>query len=266
MVGFDFLDTYKMKLAQGRFFSREFTSDRTQAFVINEAAAQAMQMSDPIGKDLEMYDRKGSIIGVVKDFHFENMHQKIEPLVFSFTEHCVYFTIRLKGERLPETIQYIHKQTQTYFPDLPFEFHFWKDTLEQFYRTEWRMGQLFTYFSILAIFISCLGILGLASFVIARKTKEIGIRKVLGASVAELLALLTGDFMKWILWANAIAWPVAFLGMESWLRHFAYRTTIGWWWSFAAAAIFSLFIALLTISWEVLRAARANPVESLRYE
>ncbi|MCI0511998.1 ABC transporter permease [candidate division KSB1 bacterium] len=266
MVGFDFLDTYQMELAQGRFFSHEFSGDRTHAFIINEAAARAMQMVDPIGKELEMYDRKGSIIGVVKDFHFENMHQRIEPLVFSFTEHCMYLTIRVKGERLPETLNYIQAQTRAYFPVLPFEFHFWKDTLEQFYRTEWRMGQLFTCFSLLAIFISCLGILGLAAFVVARKTKEIGIRKVLGASAVELLVLLTGDFMKWILWANVIAWPVAFFGMESWLRHFAYRTTIGWWWSFAAAAIFSLLIALLTIGWEVLRAARTNPVESLRYE
>ena len=267
----EFAETYGIKMNDGRFYSRDFATDLTNGFVINQTAANEMGFENPIGQELTMWGRKGTIIGVTNDFHFSSLHNKIEPLIFHIPEpenvnrSYRVLSMRIKPNSMPQSLDYIKKTWETYFPNEDFEYYFMDEKLKANYVSEARMGTLFKYFSFLVIFIACLGLYGLTAFTIEQKNKEIGIRKVNGAKVSEILTMLNKDFIKWVAIAFIIATPIAYYVMNKWLENFAYKTTLSWW-IFALAGVITLGIALLTVSWQSWRAASKNPVEALRYE
>lgn len=260
----DFAETFKLKMAEGRFFSKEYPSDKTDAFVINEAAVNAMHLKNPIGKNFKAWGKDGKIIGVVKDFNFRSLRSEVEPLILSLYGFR-HLYVRINSKDMEKTIGMVKQIYHKHYPEHEFEIHFFDEEIDNLYQSEGRMGSIFAYFSVLAIFIACLGLFGLVSFVSENKTKEIGIRKVLGASVANVVSILTKDFTVWTLLANIIAWPIAYFAMNRWLQDFAYRIEISWW-VFVLAGGLALLIVLLTVCYQAIKAATANPVESLRYE
>jgi putative ABC transport system permease protein len=266
-VNYDFIDTYGLELVSGRKFSKEFKTDSREALIINEATAEKFGWEDPIGQRMDIIGgRKGRIIGVLKNFHISSLHEMIEPLVLYIQSYfCQYYSIRIRSEDIPHTLGFIEKTWRDFAPARPFEYSFLEDDLDQLYRAEMRLGKIFFYFTILAIFIACLGLFGLSSFTAEQRTKEIGIRKVLGASIGNIIFMLSKEFTKWVLVANIIAWPVAYYVMSRWLQIFAYRTSISVW-IFILSAALALFIAFFTISFQVVKSAVVNPAESLKYE
>jgi ABC-type antimicrobial peptide transport system permease subunit len=265
-TGYDFIETFDMEVIEGRSFSKEFLTDEEEAIVINETAKRILGMEDPVGKKLIFGDAATTIIGVVKDYHFKSLHSEIEPLIMAIVPSVYrYVFIKLEAGDIPKTLAGIEDTWSTVFPDTPFEYHFLDEAYDRLYRTERRMGTLFNYFSGLAIIISCLGLLGLASFMAEKRTKEIGIRKVLGASLAGIVVLLNKQFTKWVLIANLVAWPIAYYAMSKWLQGFAYRINLGIG-TFALAAALALAIAVGTVSYQSVKAALTDPADSLRYE
>jgi putative ABC transport system permease protein len=216
---------------------------------------------------------KGTIIGVAKDAHFKSLRQKIEPQIFhvltDYNSELVdlfgIVMIKIRGNGIPQALAGIESVWKNVNPNLPFEHHFLDETYDSLYNKEKQTSTLFNYFTVLAIAISCLGLFGLAAFVAENRTKEIGIRKVLGATVSNVVAMLSADFAKPVLLANVISWPLAYLAMNKWLQEFAYRIDVAWW-MFALAGGLALLIALITVSIQAIKAALANPVEALRYE
>jgi len=267
----EFAKTYGIQMNEGRFYSREFATDLPRGFVINQTAANEMGIENPIGHELTMWGRKGTIIGVTNDFHFSSLHNKIEPLIFRIPDpkeanmSYTALSMRIQPNSLPQSLDYIEKIWKSFFPDENFDYHFIDDKLKANYKAEARMGTLFKYFSFLVIFIACLGLYGLTAFTIEQKSKEIGLYKVLGATVPDVMMLFSKGYVFWILTANIIATPIAYYAMNKWLENFAYKTTLSWW-IFALAGVLALGIALLTVSWQSWRAATRNPVEALRYE
>ena len=260
----DYAKTFQLQLKEGRFFSSEFSTDNA-AVVINEQAAKIMGFKDPVGEILTTKNGSGlTIIGVVKDFHFRSLHTRIEPLIIGL-ESCNTFYIRMKPGNTIPIIESVNKIYKSFNNPNPLNFHFLDDDFDQLYRTEKRMGRIFGYFSFLAIIISCLGLLGLSSFMAERRTKEIGIRKINGAKSIEIFSLLSGEYIIWVMISIIIACPIAWYVMNKWLQNYAYRIKISWW-VFALAGVIALLIALLTVSWQSCRAAGKNPVEALRYE
>jgi ABC-type antimicrobial peptide transport system permease subunit len=272
LVDHDFIETFNMTIAQGRGFSRDYTTDASEAYIINEAAVKAMDIESPVGKRFSAPShagmREGTIIGVVKDFHFRPLHDEIEPLVmFIAPEKFRFFCIKIKSEisDMHRTIGYIESVYNKFTPNFPFKYSFLDSTFDKLYRSEQKTGSIFGYFTFLAIFISCLGLFGLAAQMAEMRVKEIGIRKVLGASVSGIAVLLSKEFMKWVIIANIIAWPVAYYVTTRWIQNFAYRTRIGLW-IFFLAAFLAFLIALATVGYQAVKTAMANPVDSLRYE
>ncbi len=266
MVDYDYMDTFRMEMAQGRFFSKEFPADASQGFVVNEAAVNAMGMESPLGKRFSVWERQGEIIGVIKDFHTESLHNTISPFVLIiWPEWYGRMSIRIKSENIPATLGYIEGKIKEFVPDYPFKYQFLDEELDSLYRTEQLTGNIIVYVTILAVFISCLGLFGLSSFTTEQRTKEIGIRKVLGASVSGVVLLLNKEFTKWVLIANIIAWPAAYFAMKKWLQNFAYRADIGLG-VFIFSAVLVLFVALTTVSYQSFKAAAARPIDSLKYE
>lgn len=269
---YDFLDTLKLEMAQGRFFSKEFTTD-SHAAVLNEKSAELLGWEDPIGKKINNWaSKKGNfvVIGVIKDYHYESLHQEIRPqaLFLSggyYTNVERYISVRLNTENISGTIKHIESKWKEFAPQMPFEYSFLDQDYDNLYMNERQTRKLFSIFSFLAIFIACLGLFGLASFIADQKTKEIGIRKVLGASVVKIVKNLNKSFLKWVLIANLIAWPIAWFAMNRWLENFAYRIGLSWW-MFILAAVLAVFIALLTVSFQTVKAALKNPIDSIRYE
>jgi ABC-type antimicrobial peptide transport system permease subunit len=267
-AGHGFLETFGLELAEGRFYSPEFPTDLQDAFVVNEAAVRAMGITEGsgLGQQFSLNDKTGIIVGVVKDFHSQSLRHGITPLVFSFWPWTNdNLTFRLNPEDVPGTLAFMESIWSEHAPDYPFEFKFFDEFLDDQYQAEKRMGKIFNYFTLLAIFISCLGLLGLISFMAEQRTKEIGIRKVLGASVSRIVRLMTTEFVVLVAISNAIAWPVAYFVMDSWLGGFAYRTGIGWQ-VFVLSGGVSVLVALATVSFKAIRAARTNPVDTLKYE
>jgi len=268
---YNFLSTYGIELKEGRFYSQEFSSDQTDAYVINETAAKNMGMDSPLGNEIRLWGRRGSIIGVVKDFIFGSFHRAIEPLIFIIPSEqnqdlfLRLVSIRFKPDALLGSMRFIEETWTRIYPDIPFDYYFMDDAVNTQYRSEEQMGTLFKYFTFLALIIACLGLYGLTALSAERKIKEIGIRKVLGASVSNLAVLLSKEYMIWVAVANLIAWPVAWFVMKGWLQNFAYRTTIHWW-IFILAGGMGFGIALLTVFLLTIKAVQKNPVESLRYE
>jgi putative ABC transport system permease protein len=268
-VDFDFIKQYDFKLVAGRPFSKEFGTDSTQAMIINEAAVKMLGYGtarEAIGRNFDQWGRKGKIIGVLRDFHYESLQQNIKPFTMRFeTWGLGTISIKLSSAKLPETIKAISNKWAQIIPNRPFEYDFLDQQFNQKYRAEDKFGNLFFNFAVLAIFISCLGLLGLASYSTIQRTREIGVRKVLGASVSNIVNLLSVEFIKLVLIAFVIAAPVGLFGMNKWLQDFAYHIHISWW-VFVVAGSSSIVIAFLTISFQAVRAAVANPVNSLRTE
>jgi ABC-type antimicrobial peptide transport system permease subunit len=265
-VDFDYLDTFRMEMAEGRFFSEEFESDSKEGHILNEAAIKAMGLDSPLGKRFTVWGRKGTIIGVVKDFNYKSLHNEIEPLILTMEPRAYrYGCIRISSAHIEETIGTIENVWNTFSAGFPFDYAFLDDRLDNLYKSEQSIGTVFNYFTLLVMFIACLGLFGLASFTAETRTKEIGIRKVLGAPVSRIVLLLSREYAKWVLYANILAWPAAYFIMSKWLESFAYRTDIRIQMFFLAAAM-ALAIALVTISYQCIKTALSNPVDSLKYE
>ncbi len=275
----DFLATFGAKFFAGRNFSLEMATD-SSAILLNEVAAQMFGGGAAIGKRLQIPlfqspgdepvpPFQGLVIGIVKDFHFRSLYEKIGPLVLGHRNNPFqaidYFTLKIDSRDVPATLAAAQRINARFDPSHPFEYNFLDERLNDFYVADRKVGRLFGIAAGLAILIACLGLFGLASYTAAQRTKEIGIRKVLGASVAGILSLLSKDFVKLVVVANVIAWPVAWYAMNRWLQDFAYRINIGWW-VFALAGSMALLVALLTVSTQAIKAALTNPVEALRYE
>ena len=269
IVDEDFIPTFGIELKEGRNFSKKFPSDREDAYIINQAAVDEFGWEEPLAKQLIWKgdkNGKGTVIGVIKDFHYQSLHQKIEPLVlFMAWRAASYTSIRIRTQNTLDTIASIKKGWNEFHPGHSFEYFFVDSYFDRLYRSEIRMGQIFRYFTFLALFISCLGLFGLTSFMVSQRTKEIGIRKVLGASGGNIVMLFSKEFMKWVVLSNLISWPLAYVLMKQWLQNFAYRIQIPLW-AFLASAFIAVMIAFFTVSIQSLRAARTDPVESLRYE
>jgi putative ABC transport system permease protein len=266
---YDFLDLYGLKLARGRNFSRSFPSDAGGAFLINETAQKALGWDDPIGREFYHWrnkDMAGKIVGVVKDFHMHSLRLPIEPLyIFLNPKGANHVSIKIRGENIPATLAYVRDTWRRFEPNYPFEYQFFDEIFDRAYRNEQRMGTIFTAFAGLAVFIACLGLVGLASFTAEQKTREIGIRKVLGASSSGVVIMLSREFMKWVVAANLIAWPLGYFAMRTWLQNFAYRTSLTVP-MFLGAALAAFIVAAAVIGLQTLRAATANPAESMRHE
>ena len=265
----EFTNTYGVKMLAGRGFTGEYANDST-SFLINEAAARVLgfkQNQDAIGQQFGYGGTNGVLIGVFNDFHFESMHQKIVPLVVIPSNGGFFnrISVKISGTDIPGALAHLEKTWKKFQPEVPFSYTFMDESFERIYQSEQRQGSIFTIFAFIAIFIACLGLLGLSAFAINQRMKEIGIRKVLGASTGGIVTLLSKDFLKLVILAAIIAFPVAWYAMRSWLNDFAYRINIPWW-VFLAAGIIAAAVALLTISLQAVKAARANPVKSLRTE
>ena len=266
MIGVDpdYASVYKLELKEGRFFSSEFQTDKT-AIVINEEAEKILGFNNPVGVTItSSRGSKLNIIGVVKDFHTQSLHHKIGPVIMQMSESNNFY-IRMKPDKIVPVVESVKKTFKAFDPGLPIDFHFLDNDYDNLYRTERRMGKIFGYFSLLAILISCLGLIGLSSFMTQRRTKEIGIRKINGAKSVEIYSLLSKEYILWVMISILIACPVGWFAMNKWLQNFAYRINISLW-IFLLAGFLALLIALLTVSWQAYRAASKNPVEALRYE
>lgn len=268
-VDYDYLDQFGLKVLAGRGFSRDFVTDSTEAMVVNEKAIQLFGYASPedaIGAKFDQWGRQGQIVGVVKDFHFRSLQQNVLPLTIRIEPNNTdLITVKLKPENIQQTVASIKKEWQSALPDSPYNYYFLDEFFDRQYRTEERFGNLFLSFAALAILISCLGLLGLAAYSTLQRRREIGIRKVLGSSISEVVNLLSIDFLKLVGIAFLIATPLAWVFMNSWLEDFAYRIDIRWW-MFALAGVCALLIALLTVSFHAVKAAIVNPVKSLRAE
>lgn len=268
-VDFDYMKQYQMKMVAGRMFSRAFGTDTTHSMIINESAVRLFGYHSPqdaIGRKFSQWGREGQIIGVVKDFHFRSLQTEIKPLSMRIEpDGCDQISVNVSGTNLPATIEAIGEKWRKIIPYRPYSYAFADEIFDRQYRSEERFGRLFFNFAILAIVISCLGLLGLASYATIQRTKEIGIRKVLGASVPRIVNLLSREFLLLVLVAFLIATPISYFLMNGWLKDFYYRITIPWW-IFLLGGLLAMVIAVLTISFQAIRAAMANPVESLKYE
>jgi len=267
----DFAEVLNIRMTEGRFMSREYPSD-VDAVVINRKAAEYFGIPEPVGKKIRIWWTKKNltIIGIIDDFHFESLHRDVRPMGYILPEAInsnrkPYLLAKIHSERTTAVLSYIEKTWASMASGLPFEFSFLDEKIDSLYQNDNRAGKIVSLFSILAIFVSCLGLFGLAAFVTEQRTKEIGIRKILGARLSAILWLLTGQFVKWVVIANLLAWPVGYWVMNRWLQGFALRTSLTAW-LFLSSTLAAVAIAVLTVSWQVLRAAQANPADSLRYE
>jgi len=269
-VDVDFIDNFGIEVVAGRGFSNDFATDATAAFVINEAAVKHFGWNSPedaLGKRFVRGDQEGEIIGVVKDFNYRSLRRQVDPffLMMLRPDRLAYLTLGVRTEDVSQTVADVERLWKELAPQRPFIYTFLDDQFNQQYQAEARFGKLFGYFALLAIFIACLGLFGLASFTAQERTREIGVRKVLGATVPQIIVLLSKDFTGLVLIAFVVAVPVAYWGMEEWLARFAYRIEISWH-IFLVAGLAALLVAWVTVSYQSIRAALANPVESLRYE
>ena len=262
-VDYNYLDFFGIRLKEGRNFSKEFSTDEKEAVIVNETAVERFGLEEPLGKDFHDY---GKAIGVVNDFHFLSFHHEIKPAVLTLSPNNNYIvSVKIQNEKIPETIAHIEQVFDEFSPDHPFVYEFFDDLYRRQYRSEQRLGSLFGYFSGLSLFIACFGLFGLSLFQAERKTKEIGIRKTLGASVMNIVTLISKEYFRLIVISSLIAWPLAYYFMNKWLQDFAYRIGLSVW-IFVLSGFMAFGIALLTIGYQSIKAATVNPVDSLRYE
>jgi ABC-type antimicrobial peptide transport system permease subunit len=265
-VDYDFLDIYGLEIIEGRKFSKEF-NDRGKAYILNEAAVKRCGFDDPVGQLFGFWKITGTVIGVVKDFHFESLHKPITPLGIGVYDrrNFSYASVKIRSDSIRSTLKHIENTWEKLSPGYPFQYSFIDERLDMMYKSEQKMAESFNYFALIAIFIACLGLFGLASFIAEQKTREIGIRKVLGATASKIIVLLTKEFVFLVVLANIIAWPLAWYGMNKWLESFAYRINLNITF-FIAAAVMAFVIATASVSSQFLKATKANPADCLRYE
>ena len=270
-VDHDYIKTLGMEIITGRDFSKDFSTD-TSGVIINETAARLFGYRDPIGKKISTYRdvktgelRNLTILGVVKNFHFESLRQNIGALCLTLDSSTYAVSFRLRTDKLKSTVKNVESLWKKMAPGEAFTYSFLNEDFNEMYRTEQRVGSIFIAFAILAIFIACLGLFGLATYAAEQRTKEIGIRKVLGATVGNIAAMLSKDFLKLVIIAAVVTFPLAWWAMKNWLEDFAYRINIGWW-VFVLAGAVAISIALVTVSFQAIKAALSNPVNSLRTE
>ena len=263
----DFLETLDIDLLAGRTFHKSEMMGEQNNILLNEAAVEMFGWEDPIGKHLLAGGGTTvTVIGVVKNFHYQSLYENIKPLViWKNPESFWELSVRVKSEDLPETLAFLEHTWKQFLPDRPFEFRFMDRELDQLYREDLQIGQIVGTFALLAIAVACLGLFGLAAFTAEQRTKEIGVRKILGASVSSIMLLLSTEFAKLLLIANLIAWPVAYFMVGDWLQNFAYRANLSWW-VFALGGVIALLIALGTVGYQAWRAALSNPIQALRCE
>jgi putative ABC transport system permease protein len=267
----DFVDVLNIKMAQGRFLSRDFSSDN-QAVVINKKAAEYLGVPDPIGKKLQIWSTRKAytIIGIMDNVHFESLHRDVRPMGYLLPEAInstrrPYLFVKVNTPKMTELLPYLRKSWDSLSPGLPFEFGFLDERVNSLYENDIRAGKIVSLFSFLAIFVSCLGLFGLAAFVTEQRTKEIGIRKVLGAKLSNIIWILTGQFLKWVVVATLLAWPVGYWMAGRWLQGFAFRTplSVG---VFLSSGLAAVAIAVFSVSSQVIKAAQTDPAKSLKYE
>lgn len=266
VAGYDFVKTMNLQMQSGRDFSKNFGTDSV-GFLLNETAVNKMGFKNPVGKTITWGKHEGKVIGVMKDFHFNSLHEPIEPLIMRLDENWTWGTIlvRIKAGKTKETIAVLQKICKQLNPKFPFTYQFSDLEYAKLYENEAVVSELANIFAFLAIFISCLGLFGLATFTAEQRTKEIGVRKVLGASSSNIVVLLSTNFLKPIVLAFLIAFPVAGYAMNDWLQNYAYKINISWW-MFIIAGLLTISVALITVSYQSIKAALANPVKSLRTE
>lgn len=268
-VDHDFIEVMGLDLVTGRGFSRDFPTDVAEAFVINEAAARALGWDDPVGRRLTLEEGDGktaTVVGIVKDFHLASLHQEVEPAVLHiWPQRLTSLAVRLGANDMEGVLGFLEAEWRRHVPGEPFEYFFLDEHFSRQYASEVRLGKIFGYFALLAVCIACLGLLGLVAFMVERRRKEVGVRKVLGASVASITALLVREFVLLVLVALPLAIPLAYVGMDRWLEHFAYRIELSAG-IFLAAGLIALLVALAAVSGQAVRAALADPVRTLRYE
>jgi putative ABC transport system permease protein len=267
----DFTKVYQIDMAAGRYFEEGREAD-LGGCVLNEAAVKTLGLDDPIGKEVVAPGGDNpphlKILGVLKDFHFESMHQIIRPLIifpYNPNNRGRYVSVRIQSGTNRDALSFIENTWHKFAMNQAFEYEFFDDHFAEIYLIEEKTAQILISFSILAVIIASLGLFGLAAFIAEQRTKEIGIRKVLGATASGIIVLLVKQFTKWIIIANCIAWPVGYFVMNRWLRNFAYQAPITVW-IFIISAIVAFIIAMLTVSYQSVKAAMANPVNSLKYE
>jgi len=267
-VDADYFKTYDMKLAAGRFFSKDISTDSTKSLLVNEAAVRTFGWQKPenaIGKPFGKGDETQYVIGVVKDFNFESLHKPVEALRIGYATRGSRLSLKVDATHIDQAIAQLKTTWKDLASTVPLQYNFIEDEIAKQYGSEQKMEGIFYGFAGLSLVIACLGLFGLSTFVVQRKTKEIGIRKVLGANIPGIVGLLSKDFLRLVLISMVIATPLAWYFMNNWLQDFAYRIHIEWW-VFVAAGIIAVFIALVTVSIQSIKAAIVNPVKSLRTE
>jgi putative ABC transport system permease protein len=269
---FDFLSTMQMHLVDGSLYASN-DSMCYNSILINETAAGNLDFENPLGMKLMGFGMNGeeieyTIRGIVQDYHYESLHHKIQPLAITLLhekDHAQYLSVRISGEDMPGTMEYIQQNWGEFVNNEPFDYYFMNRNLDGQYNQEETTAHIFTIFFLISIFIAILGLFGLASHTAEQKTKEIGIRKAMGASTPRITLMLSAQFTTWVIWANILAFPIAYAGLKLWLSRFAYHINIEAW-LFFIAATGAIIIALVTVSFQAIRSARANPVEALQYE
>ncbi|HPR18346.1 MAG TPA: hypothetical protein PLD62_08875, partial [Candidatus Cloacimonadota bacterium] len=264
----DFLNVFDMKLVQGSNFFKDYQEGDPVPYIVNETAVKIMGLDDPVGKKFAMWSDEygGEIIGVVKDYNFHDLTEPIGPIMMTTLE---WFSrdifVKIAPQNVFDSMEYIKKITTEFSPGFPYRYSFLDNDIEQTYSQFYNAANIIKYFAVLAVFISCLGLFGLASFMTEQRTKEIGIRKVLGSSVSKIVFLLTSGFSRWVLLANVFAWMLAYFAMQRFLNMFAYKISLHFS-TFILSGLIALFISFITVSYQTIKAANANPVESLKYE
>jgi putative ABC transport system permease protein len=273
MADYDYVKSLGLEIAQGRDFSRNYPTDENESVIINETAAREMGLENPVGEQLNIpagtpqqpVNKMVKVIGVVKDFHIKSKYQKIAPMLISITPNYTVMVIRMTPENRSNTIQYIKDTWKKIIPNSPINIKYLDDLINKLYLSEEKISRFIAGFAFIAIIISCLGLLGLTRFIVGRRVKEVGIRKVLGAESGSLVLLLSRQFIFWVLIANIIAWPVTYYLLNLWMQNFAYKTDISFW-IFGLSGFITLIIAMSTIIWQTWKVAAENPVKALKYE
>jgi len=255
----------KIKMVEGRPFLWDIKSDYDGTIIVNETFVKEFEMKKPLGTEIEFFNKKLRIIGVIKDFHYTSFHKKVEPAALVWIDWNLLINVRINKRNLSQSIQYIRNIWNQISPGTPFEFEFLDQTYNKLYKSDEQFNIIINSFSVIAIILACMGLFGLISQNIDRRIKEIGVRKILGATVNSIVFIMIRDLLKWVLLANFIAFPLAWFFMNRWLQNFAYHTEMHLWMFILSGGI-ALFIAFVTVSFHAIKAATADPVKSLRYE
>jgi putative ABC transport system permease protein len=261
----DFIPAMKIEMVKGRPFSWDIKSDHYMTVIVNETFVKEFQLKQPLGAEINFFTIKPKIIGVMKDFNYNSFHQKVEPAALLYIDWNMEINVRIDSRNVSGTIQYIKDKWNEFCPEMQLDYKFLDQTYGALYTSEEQFQSIISSFSIVAIIIACLGLYGLVSHNVNSRLKEISIRKILGASVDSIVIKLIGEFIKWVLLANIIAWPLAWFLMNKWLQNFAYHASMNLW-IFIISGGIALLIAILTISYQAIKAATTNPIEALRYE